>query len=79
MKSWKDLIPGAFGCVDKVFAGHPCDKERAGELLSAAIKEGVDFEVYLNTIQEWLVSQGVGDTGVTEQMKKVKTLSTYFR
>ena len=50
--SWKDKVPGAFGSVDKKFAIHPNDSERAAELLEAANKEGVGLKEYLSEIKK---------------------------
>jgi len=44
--NWKDKIPGSFGYVDRKFAGHVLDSERAAELLEAANKANVGFNEY---------------------------------
>lgn len=58
MKKWKNLIPGAFGIVDKKFAGHPLDVQRARKLLVAAIGVGASYADYTTAIRQWLVAQG---------------------
>lgn len=77
--NWKDKIPGSFGSVDKKFAGHALDSERAAELLEAANKADVGFKEYLTEIENWLKSVGCSDAHIQEEMKKVKDISRYLK
>ncbi|TLU81458.1 MAG: hypothetical protein FDX21_11550 [Chlorobium sp.] len=77
--SWKDKIPGSFGSVDKKFAGHSLDSERAAELLEAAIKANVGFKKYLAEIENWLKAEGCSAAHIQEEMKKVNDISRYFK
>lgn len=79
--NWVDKIPGAFGCEDKKFAGHPCDIDRAVKLIEAANEQGVGFNEYCQTIHDWL-NRNCGQLGsafIDEQMEKVRSLESYFR
>jgi hypothetical protein len=77
--SWKDKIPGTFGVADKKFAGHPCDSERAAEMLKIAIKEGVGYSDYLEGIEDWLKSQGCIQEHIDQEVIKVKNVSSYLQ
>jgi hypothetical protein len=78
--SWKNKISGAFGTDDHEFAKHTCDRERAEELLKAAIKENVAFDDYLATIEAWLNSEKCTQSHVEQEMAKVRALSSsYFK
>ena len=78
MKSWKDQIPGAFGIVDKKFAGHPLDVQRARKLLVAAIEAGASYTDYTTAIRQWLVAQGCSGTFMNAQMRRVRNVGSYF-
>lgn len=78
MTNWKDQIPGAFGAVDKKFAGHPLDTARAFKLLGAAIKANVSYADYTTAIRNWLVDQGCQGAFVNVQMRRVRNLGSYF-
>lgn len=41
--SWKDKLPGCFGSVDKKFARHHLDNERAAKLLAELVEEQVQL------------------------------------
>lgn len=77
--SWKDRIPGAFGCADKQFSGHAYDSERAAELLVAANKENVGYRDYLAGIEDWLRSEGCSQQHINQEMAKVKDISSYLK
>lgn len=77
--SWKEKIPGAFGCADKKFARHALDSARAAELLAEANKEGVGFGEYLSEIESWLKSQGCSPDHIRREIIFVKDLSSYLK
>jgi hypothetical protein len=76
---WKDRIPGSFGSVDKKFAGHALDSERAAELLEAANKANVGLKEYLTEIENWLKSVGCSAEHIREEMKKVQDIERYLK
>lgn len=76
---WKNKIPGSFGMVDKKFAGHAFDCERAAELLVAANKADVGLKEYLAEIENWLKSVGCNSDHIQEEMKKVKDIGHYLK
>ena len=78
MKSWQDQIPGAFGVVDKKFAGHPFDVQRALKLLVAAIEAGASYADNTTVIRQWLVAQGRSGAFVNAQMRRVRNVGFYF-
>lgn len=41
MRTWKEDVPGCFGSMDAEFAMHPCDEERAFDLLTRLREEDV--------------------------------------
>ena len=77
--SWKDKISGAFGGVDKKFASHPNDSERASELLLAANKENIGLEEYLYEMTAWLTSQGCDSTHISTELIKIRDLASYLK
>lgn len=78
MTNWKDQIPGAFGAVDKKFAGHPLDVQRARKLLVAALEAGVSYADYTSAIRQWLVVQRCSGAFVNAQMRRVRNVGYYF-
>ena len=70
--SWKDRIPGCFGEVDQIFAGHPKDAERAAELLLAAKQEQASLEEIEKAIRVHLAEKGAGSEHADEQISKVR-------
>ena len=85
-KKWTDMIAGAFGLTDRVFAGHPNDVKSAREMLLKAFEEGVGCSQYLGTIQNWLVKNLPADDAdnnarasfIKAQMERVCKLTSYF-
>ena len=51
---WKERIPGCFGSVDSIFAGHHNDEERAIELLRQCHVEGVSLDEVLKEVEAFL-------------------------
>ncbi len=77
--SWKNKIPGAFGETDKIFANHPRDIDRAVELIAAANAQGVGFNEFCTTINDWLQHNcNLGPAFIDEQMERVRDLKSYF-
>ena len=76
---WKDKIPGSFGRVDKKFARHALDSERAAELLVAANKADVGIKEYLTEIENWLKSEGCSGDQIQRELKEVKDIGSYLK
>jgi hypothetical protein len=77
--SWSERIPGCFGDVDKIFAGHANDCERAAAMLAEANQEGVGWADYLHEIEKWLASVGADKAHTAKQMKRVRDLRSYLK
>lgn len=86
VNDWEKLIPGAFGCDDLKFALHPCDRERAAEMLLEAIRGQTSFANFCEIIERWLRVEASkkGFKGeffekyVAEQMSRVRAVGSYF-
>ena len=52
--NWKDMIGGCFGSADKIFAGHPSDRERAIDLLQECDKNAVSLSSLLQETEIYL-------------------------
>ena len=85
-KKWTDMIAGAFGVTDRVFAGHPNDVKSAREMLLKAFEEGVGYSQYFGAIQNWLVKNLPTDNAnndarvsfIKAQMERACKLASYF-
>lgn len=77
--SWKKRIPCCFGAVDKKFARHANDCERASEMLAEANKENIGWKEYLEKIEDWLKEQGCNANHIKEEMERVKDLRNYLK
>ena len=52
--NWKDMIVGCFGSADKIFAGHPSDRERAIDLLQECDKNAVSLATLSKEVESHL-------------------------
>lgn len=52
--NWKDMIGGCFGSADKIFAGHPSDRERAIDLLQECDKNAVTLATLSQEVENYL-------------------------
>ena len=52
--NWKDRIAGCFGSADKIFAGHPSDRERAIDLLQECDKNAISLATLLQEVESYL-------------------------
>lgn len=73
--SWQVKVPGCFGSVDIVFAGHPADEERAREAIMAAKASGASRDDFEKEIV-WHVHRNVTAREMLQQLisKNVATL-----
>jgi len=82
--NWTCQISDCFGSIDRKFAGHDMERNNAKNMLSSAIKEGVSYKDYCDSIKNWLSKQLVNSHPKTatdlieNEMKKVEDISTYF-
>ena len=82
--SWTDKISGCFGETDRKFANHNIERNNAKEMLASAIKEGVSYNDYYDSIKDWLRKQlansdpKIAEDFMQNEMKKVGDISTYF-
>lgn len=51
---WKDMIAGCFGSADRIFAGHPSDKERAIDLLQKCNKDSISLSSLIQEVENYL-------------------------
>ena len=59
--------------------GHPADIERAQQLLGDVLVAGASFEEFVDAINAWLVSENCSQEHIDTQIKRVKSVVTYFR
>ena len=71
---WKNDIPGCFGSVDQVFAGHPSDEEHAKELRKNLIASEISFRDLEDAIVGHMFRKGCNLDHMNEQMKTVTRL-----
>ena len=87
-KDWTALIPGAFGdgTFGITFASHELDKQRALQMLNAAIVERVGYETFCKTLREYIESKFSKEAltkvavidHIEKQMAKVRSVETLF-
>lgn len=75
-QNWKNQIAGCFGEVDKLFAGHPIDQQRATKLRSDLKQANIQNTEIIDGFAGWLYSQGVPGNHLIEQMDVV---SVFFK
>ena len=69
MNDWKTKIAGCFGEADKIFSGHPEDKNRAFELLKTLRSECIGWDELEIATREYLKDKN--PTHINEQIKKM--------
>jgi hypothetical protein len=72
-QNWKNQIAGCFGEVDKLFAGHPSDQQRATKLRSDLKQANILNDEIIDGFAGWLYRQGVQGSHLNEQMAVVKS------
>ena len=69
--NWKEDIPGTFGSADLIFAGHPCDAERALDLLKECYQSNVSLQDVLDEVEKFLKLKGAGAQHIRDQINKI--------
>ncbi len=69
---WEAQIPGCFGIVDQVFAGHPLDEQRAFDLLTRLRRERPAWDDVVGAFERHLRGKDCGPEHITEQMDRVR-------
>jgi hypothetical protein len=72
-QNWKNQIAGCFGEVDKLFAGHPLDEERAKKLRSDLKQANLPEDEIIDGFTGWLYRQNISGNHLIEQMAVVKS------
>ncbi len=52
--SWRDMIPGCFGLLDKIFAGHQNEKDAVARLWNAAKAAGATEDDLFAALYDWV-------------------------
>lgn len=73
--SWKNQIPGSFGCVDRIFADHPEDEARAKDMINDAFASGASINDLLNAVKEYLKGKGCSPEHLQEQIDRLRGFS----
>lgn len=73
----QDLIHGSFGDVDKKFAGHPADQNRAQKLLMYVIKNKITWEDLKKEVEKYLKKSSASPDHIKEQIKKMRKLENW--
>lgn len=74
----KRKISASYGGADKIFALHPFDIQQGQKALLEAIRLEIGFKQYVELHRDFLVSEGVHEDHLEEQLEYVKDLSRYF-
>jgi hypothetical protein len=70
----KGQIPGCFGEMDKKFAIHPSDEERAFDLLTRLRKDGKGWKDTRTLIKDYLESEDVSPTQISEELERARRM-----
>ena len=76
--SFKEKIPGCFGSVDKIFARHYNDTDRAKDMLIEALQETKSWGEFENSIRDYLSKEKCPKKHIDEQIERVKDTRSYF-
>lgn len=66
------LIPGMFGGVDKLFAIHPNDQERAIDCLNLAFYNSITLEQFTKLCTEYLRNSGCSKAHIDQEVDRLK-------
>ncbi|KTC77985.1 hypothetical protein [Legionella brunensis] len=66
------FIPGMFGGVDKLFAIHPSDQERAIHCLNLAFYNSVTLEQFTKLCTDYLCNSGCNKAHIDQQVDRLK-------
>ncbi len=69
---WITHIPGCFGVLDRRFAYHEVEKERAAELRDMVQVKRIPLEQVLQEFQWWLHMQTSNAQHIASQMQEIE-------
>ena len=70
--AYERALPGCFGDVDLIFAGHPLDKRRAFEWLASLRMRQIGLAGAKEQVREYLTDKGAGGALIDEQLTAVE-------
>ena len=70
--AWDRELPGCFGDVDKIFAEHPLDEERAFAWLRLLREQHQGWAEAKRQISEYLKSEGAAAAHIAKQIKRAE-------
>ena len=70
--AWDHQVGGCFGNMDKMFATHPPDEDRAFEWLKSLRERGIGWEAVRAQIEEYLKAEGCGPDHIAEQIMRAE-------
>lgn len=72
MADWTNQISGCFGEVDREFAVHGLDEERAFELLKLLRERRTSWDEAKERFREFLKEDGCSQDHIDRQMKRIR-------
>ena len=72
MSNWKEMVRGCFGEVDKIFAGHPLDENRAFELLKVCRDQSIGWTALEREFRSFL--SGLDTSHVAKQIQRARRM-----
>jgi hypothetical protein len=70
---WRNQIPGCFGSVDHVFAGHPLDENRAFALLASLRTHGIGWAKVEPEFRVHLEHKHCGSDHIRAQLARLES------
>ena len=74
MADWDSGVPGCFGNVDGIFAGHPSDEKRAFKWLTSLRERHIGWKAARRQMSLYLRSKGASKEHQREQLKKARKM-----
>jgi hypothetical protein len=71
LETLRERIGGCFGTADGIFAGHPCDEERAKELRKLAFENNITLDEIRELSLGYLHGRGYVGEHIKEQLDNV--------
>lgn len=75
---WKKMVPGCFGAVDKEFALHPMDAERARKMLRSALDADASWTDIEAELRAYLGGSGCASSHIEKQIAAARDLQNYW-
>lgn len=77
--AFKGMIAACFGSSDRIFAGHPMDRERARELLMFIIEKEVTLTDFKKQVEIFLKEAGIkNEKHFNKQLDRIFNLKVYL-